>query len=105
MNILQSFFKFKFYLFFLMIFGGCYSTVGPLTAPKKVKEIKITNLAIKAEKEFWDSFHRGSYKNVDNILFYLQAAYLKNPNNSKLASYIGFSHKWKVSEREKDLSK
>tara|TARA_Y100001970_G_C14229951_1_gene857963 strand:+ start:92 stop:1150 length:1059 start_codon:yes stop_codon:yes gene_type:complete len=105
MNILQFFLKFKFNLFFLMIFGGCYSTMGLLTAPKKIKEIKVTNLAIKAEKEFWDSFHKGNYKNIDNVLFYLQAAYLENPNNSKLASYIGFSHMWKVSEREKDLSR
>ncbi|MEC7183754.1 MAG: hypothetical protein VXW15_13630, partial [Bdellovibrionota bacterium] len=78
--------------------------MGLLTAPKKVKEIKVTKLAIKAEKEFWDSFHSGNYKNIDNVLFYLQAAYLENPNNPKLASYIGFSHMWKVSEREKDVS-
>jgi hypothetical protein len=79
--------------------------MGLLTAPKKVKNIKATKLAVKAEKEFWDSFHKGNYKNIDNVLFYLQAAYLENPNNSKLASYIGFSHMWKISEREKSASK
>ena len=90
---------------FLLFLSGCYSKIALLTAPKKVKNNKVTKLSKKAEKEFWDSFHRGDYQNIDNILFYLQAAYLENPNNPKLASYIGFTHMWKVSEREKSSSK
>ena len=73
-KIIQAFFKFKIYFFLLIIFGGCYSKIGLLIASKRDKEIKFTKLSIKAEKEFWDSFHKGNYKNIDNVLFYLQTA-------------------------------
>ena len=71
-------------LILLFFFGGCYSKIALLTAPKKSKIRSATKLSKKAEKLFWDSFHKGDYQNIDKVLFYLQAAYLENPNNPKL---------------------
>ena len=56
-------------------------------------------LAFQADEYFWTTLHQGNYQNIPNAEKLLLAAYLKNPNDPKLAAHLGFLHIWQISER------
>ena len=77
--------------------------IALLTAPKKSKIRSATKLSKKAEKLFWDSFHKGDYQNIDKVLFYLQGGLIleKNPNNPKPPLHRLYSYVESFRERKK----
>ena len=73
-----------------------------LTTPKKQPIPSHTHLAEQAEKNFWDTLHKGQYQNLPETTKLLTAAYLQNPNDPKLAAHLGFVHIWKITERQRE---
>lgn len=70
-----------------------------MNTPEK-KPIKSNNeLAAWAERHFWRTLHEGRYQDIPEVDYLLMAAYLKNPNDPKLAAHLGFIHIWKITER------
>lgn len=55
-----------------------------------------------AEQYFWQTLHAGDYRNIDAAIRLLMIAYLKNPNDPRLAAHLGFLHTWKITERDQD---
>lgn len=72
-----------------------------LSAPKKTMSAERSQSAISADDFFWQHFHAGDYEKSDEILKILKAAFLENPNDGLLASHIGFTHAWRISERSR----
>ena len=61
-------------------------------------------MSIYANDYFWKNFHAGNYNNLDSVLFYLNAAYIENPNHTETVAHLGFAHIWALSERDKRTS-
>ncbi len=74
------------------------STIIPSFAPKKVGELSESNLAMEADKYFWDNFHQGNYDSIPQIIDKLMTAYLENNKDYKIAAHIGFTHSWALAE-------
>lgn len=75
--------------------------IAVLTTPKKKPAASHTALAKQAENSFWRALHQGEYSNIPEVEKLLTAAYLENPNDSKIAGYLGFTHIWKITERQR----
>lgn len=70
-----------------------------LFTPPKVPIELDNDLACLAQKDFWDTLHKGDYNNIPHVTKLLTAAYLKNPNDPLLAAHLGFLHIWEITER------
>ena len=60
-----------------------------------------TELSDHANQYFWKNFHEGNYNKLDSIIYYLSASYNENPNHLETVTHLGFSHIWKLSERDR----
>ena len=60
-----------------------------------------TELSDFANQYFWQNFHQGNYEKLDSIIYYLSASYNENPNHLETITHLGFSHIWKLSERDR----
>jgi len=69
--------------------------------PKKLAAKSRSELALKADELFWQTFHTGEYQNIQRALNVLTAAYLQTPGDAKTAAHIGFMHNWRVAERNR----
>ncbi len=69
--------------------------------PKKLAAKSRSELALKADELFWQTFHTGEYQNIQRALNVLTAAYLQTPGDAKTAAHIGFMHNWHVAERNR----
>lgn len=94
-------FKFFFLGLGLLMVAGC-EEIAVMTTPKKTPVYSETDLAYEAEKNFWQTLHQGNYDNIPTVVRLLTAAYLQNPNNPKLAAHLGFTHIWKLAERQRE---
>lgn len=68
-------------------------------SPKKQPQVSHSRTAIKAEKQFWETLHKGRYNDIKATTRLLTAAYIDNPNDPDLAAHLGFLHIWKITER------
>lgn len=75
--------------------------VAIMFTPKKMPAASHSQLADTAEKNFWETLHKGNYAGIPETEKLLTAAYLQNPNDPALAAHLGFIHIWKITERER----
>lgn len=75
--------------------------VALMTTPAKKAQISHTELAKKAKKHFWQTLHNGNYNDITQVEYLLTAAYLQSPTDPELAAYLGFTHIWKITERQR----
>jgi len=88
------------YLILGFIIYGCSIKVKTVNKSKEGYTAKQdTALERHANDYFWTNFHQGNYNNIDSVLFYLNAAYNKNPNHLETVTHLGFTYIWKLSER------
>lgn len=80
--------------------SACENIALMMTPAKKAKS-SHTALANKARKSFWDTLHSGNYNGLPETTKNLTAAYLENPNDPELSAFLGFSHIWKITERQR----
>ncbi|WP_019217833.1 hypothetical protein [Legionella tunisiensis] len=94
--------RFSFIILNLIAFSltGC-EKIAVMTTPQKRAISSHSELAKKAELYFWSTLHQGHYEDLAKVDYLLMAAYLQNPNDPKLAAYIGFTHIWKITERQR----
>lgn len=88
------------FLLIVLSISGC-EQLALLTTPSKKPQESKTELARMAKSTFWQHLHHGEYDKLPESTKYLTAAYLENPNDPTLASYLGFAHIWKITERER----
>lgn len=85
-----------------LIILGCNISVQTVNKKKDVENLhKESKLTAKAKAYFWENFYSGHYKNIDSVLYYLDAAYNENPNYLETVTHLGFTHIWALSERQK----
>lgn len=96
--------RFSFIILNLIVLNltGC-EKIALMTTPQKQAIPSHSELAKKAELFFWNTLHQGRYEDLDKADYLLMAAYLQNPNDPKLAAHIGFTHIWKITERQRLL--
>ena len=87
-------------LFFFTL-TACEGT-AIMSTPKKKPVESHSQLAMKAENQFWTTLHKGSYQDIAQADYLLMAAYLQNPNDPKIAAHLGFLHIWKITERQRE---
>lgn len=83
-----------------VILFGC-EKLAVFSTPRKHALISHTQLADQAENTFWTTLHNGQYQNIPTVTKLLTAAYLENPNDPTLAAHLGFTHIWKITERQR----
>jgi hypothetical protein len=96
----------KLVFFMLTLFitlTGCEKIAVTMT-PEKQPVYSNTTLSNQAEKIFWDNFHQGRYDEIPETLRMLTAAYLENPRDPRLAAHLGFTHLWKLAERQREAA-
>lgn len=71
-------------------------------APAKTARYSDSQLAKNAQAQFWTTLHQGHYEQIPSITRLLTAAYLEDSFDPKLAGFIGFSHIWKLAERQRE---
>ncbi|KTD25509.1 MULTISPECIES: hypothetical protein [Legionella] len=76
--------------------------VAVLSTPKKQAIASTSELAIKAQNDFWKTLHEGNYQDIPKVDYLLMAAYLQNPNDPQLAAHLGLLHLWKITERQRN---
>lgn len=84
----------------LATLSGC-ERIALLMAPQKRPQASSNQLSQQAQQYFWRTLHQGHYQDISKADYLLTAAYLKNPNDSKLAAHIGFLHIWKITEYQR----
>jgi hypothetical protein len=52
-------------------------------------------------KFMWENFHRGNYDSIPSVINKLKNAYLQNPKDKKITSYLAFTYLWGFSERSR----
>lgn len=78
---------------------GCTVVVKTINKHKNKEEMtKYTSISDYANAYFWKKFHEGNYTKIDSILYYLNTAYLENPNHLETVTHLGFTHMWAMSE-------
>lgn len=87
-----------------MTLAAC-EQVAILSTPPKSMIASKSILSAKAEQYFWDVLHHGRYNDIEKAEYLLMAAYLKNPNDPKLAAHIGFLNMWKIAEYQRTAGK
>jgi len=73
-----------------------------MSTPKKQAVASNSPLAKQAEQQFWDTLHQGNYNDISQTEKLLTAAYIENPNDPSLAAHLGFTHIWKIAERQRE---
>ncbi|MRH99653.1 hypothetical protein GH721_03815 [Kriegella sp. EG-1] len=89
---------------FILVFASACTLLPTKTMiqSKNTKDMLTSNeLAEFANAYFWENYHKGNYHKIDSVLYYLQAAYIKNPNDLQTIAHIGFTNAWAISERRK----
>jgi tetratricopeptide (TPR) repeat protein len=76
-----------------------WDRIAVLLAPRKTAATSRSEVAIKADDLFWQTFHNGEYEKIQPALEVLTAAYLQTPSDAKTAAHIGWLHLWRMSER------
>ena len=91
------------FIIWILIFllTGCES-IAIQSTPEKKPVASHNTLAMKAEDNFWNVLHHGYYQKIPETEYLLTAAYLKNPNDPRLAAHLGFIHIWKITERARN---
>ena len=79
-----------------------YPQLAIQSAPRKVAVTADESVSANAQKQFRDAFESQRYEALPELTAALTAAYLKNPNDAKLALLIGHAHFWRVAERGRD---
>jgi len=94
--------KGKFILFISVLFmlTSC-EQLALFSTPQKHPIASKNAAAAKAQQYFWETLHSGRYHDIEKADSLLTAAYLKNPNDPKLAAHLGFLHIWKITERQR----
>ncbi len=89
-------------LFFILLsqLSAC-AKIATLSTPSKHPQFSLSTLAQKAKHKFWQALHHGEYDEIKAVDTALMAAYLQNPNDPQLAAYLGFTHIWKITERNR----
>lgn len=87
--------------------GAAFATVGypqlaVHSAPRKVARASDSPQATEAKQAFMAAFMAQRYEALPEVTAALMAAYLKNPDDPKLALLIGHAHFWRVAERGRD---
>ncbi|KTD08048.1 hypothetical protein [Legionella jamestowniensis] len=85
---------------FFFSLTGC-EKIALMATPSKKPVPSTSALAHRAKNYFWHILHQGNYQDITRADSLLMAAYLQNPNDEKLAAYIGFLHIWKITERQR----
>ena len=86
----------------IYVFSCSHLPTKTLIVSKNTKQIMIeSKLSKYANHYFWDNYHKGNYEKLDSIFYYLQAAYIENPNDLKTVAHLGFANAWAISERGK----
>lgn len=91
----------KILLFILACQFAACAKIATLSTPSKHPQFSLTTFAQKAKHKFWQALHRGDYDDIKEVDTALMAAYLQNPNDPQLAAYLGFTHIWKITERNR----
>lgn len=87
--------------FILIAIVGCSISFQTLNKKKENSNLSLdSELSRFANQYFWENFHRGNYHKIDSILYYLGASYNENPNHLETLTHLGFTHIWKLSERQ-----
>lgn len=80
-----------------VLLSGC-AFMAEQTAPVKQASATRTELALKADKLFWETLHGGNYAGIQPALDLLTAAYLQNPRDAVTAARVGWLHIWRLAE-------
>lgn len=83
----------------LTLFLSACEKIAILSTPKKQPIPATDQQAAEAKQFFWQTLHHGRHQDIPQANRLLMIAYLKNPNDPKLAAYLGFLHIWKITER------
>ena len=76
---------------------GC-ATFAQWAAPDKEPEFPDPAAFGQVEAEFWNSFHKGNYDKIPELIDRYQELYVKNPYHAKAAVRLGFLHVWRLTE-------
>lgn len=87
--------------------GAALATVGyprlaVYGAPRKIAKVADSPQAAAAKQAFMAAFMAQRYEALPEVIAALTAAYLRNPNDPKLALLIGHAHFWRAAERGRD---
>jgi hypothetical protein len=87
--------------------GAALATVGypqlaVYSAPRKAAKLSDSPQATGAKQAFMAAFMAQRYEALPEVTAALTAAYLKNPNDPKLALLLGHAHFWRAAERGRD---
>ncbi len=79
-----------------------YPQIAIHSAPRKIAATSDEGGAARAKQAFREAFEAQRYDALPDVTAALTAAYLKNPNDAKLALLVGHAHLWRVAERGRD---
>ncbi len=79
-----------------------YPQLAVYSAPRKEARTSDSPQAIEAKRAFFAAFMAQRYEALPEVTAALTAAYLKNPDDPKLALLIGHAHFWRAAERGRD---
>ena len=79
-----------------------YPQIAIHSAPRKIAAMPDESGSARAKQAFRDAFEAQRYEALPEVTAALTAAYLKNPNDAKLALLIGHAHLWRVAERARE---
>ena len=79
-----------------------YPQIAIHSAPRKIAAAPDESGSAVAKQAFRDAFEAQRYEALSEITAALTAAYLKNPNDAKLALLVGHAHLWRIAERARD---
>lgn len=87
--------------------GAAFATVGypqlaVYSAPRKVARAADDTQATAAKQAFMAAFMAQRYEALPEVTAALTAAYLKNPNDPRLALLVAHAHLWRAAERGRD---
>lgn len=91
----------------IAVAGTALATVGypqlaVYSAPRKVAHASDSPQAIQAQQAFRAALLAQRYEALPELTEALTAAYVKYPNDPKLALLVGHAHLWRVAERDRD---
>jgi len=81
------------------VFLVACSHIAVKSAPAKKETATRSEMALEADKIFWQIFHNGEYEKIPSTLELVKAAYLDNPNDSITSAHVGWLHIWRLAER------
>jgi tetratricopeptide (TPR) repeat protein len=84
-----------------VVVWSSWDRIAVHAAPEKRAAKVRSDAALKADSLFWQTFHKGDYYEIQNVLETLTAAYLGTPEDAKTAAHIAWLHIWRISERRR----